>query len=495
LKNFEKAGLMKIAFVLAAYCIFLFLFSTTLCADDYQILWADTIDNGGWDGASCVAVDSANDIIVAGCSFIGGDNDYFVVKYDSDGMVLWQDTVDNGGEDLAEDVAVDLSNNVIVTGYSMIGGDHDYFTIKYDANGTILWQDTLDNGGLYDIARGVAVDHSNNIIVTGYCDIGSDCVYFTVKYDSTGAVIWADTLNNGPYDSALGIAVDNLNNIAVTGYTSDGANNDYFTVKYDSNGTIIWQDIIDIQEFDQAYGIAAGNAQEIMVTGCSGGPFDDYDFFTVKYDSDGSVIWADTLDNGTNDDVAYDVAVDDSNHGYVTGYSLEPAGNHDYFTIKYGAGGGILWQDTLDNGDDDIANGIAVDHDGNVILTGRSYISDDFDYFTVKYAPVQGVAERGVPNNSPGKIRCHAYPNPFSKLVEIRLYGVSENRGIGETELQIFDVTGRKVRQISLLPFNFLLGVSWDGRDDEGKVLPTGTYFMVVETESCKATEKLLLIR
>jgi hypothetical protein len=484
---------MEVIFIFA-FLFPLTIFPIALHADDYQIQWADTIDNGGWDGASCIAVDNSNNIIVAGCSFIGTDNDYFIVKYDSGGTILWQDTLDNGGEDYAEAVAVDHSNNIIVTGYSMIGGDYDYCTVKYDPYGAIIWQDTLGNNGLYDIARGVAVDNANNIIVTGYCDIGGDCVYFTVKYDPGGSIIWADTLDYGLYDSAFGVAADGANNIIVTGYTSDGVNNDYFTVKYDSGGIILWQRIMDIHEFDQAYGVTVDNSNNIIVSGCSGGPFDDYDYVTVKYDSSGTIIWSDTLDNGNNDDVAYGVA-DDGSSMYVTGYSLEPSGDYDYFTVKYDANGAILWQDTLNNGNDDIAYGIAVNGWSNIIVTGRSYIAGDFDYFTVRYAPVQGVAERDRPNNGSGEITCFAYPNPFSKLVQIRLLGESEKRGIEETELQIFDVTGREVRHFILYPSSFILDVTWDGTDDLGNRLLGGMYYLRFKTEGYQGTEKLLLVR
>ncbi|MCK4234504.1 T9SS type A sorting domain-containing protein, partial [candidate division WOR-3 bacterium] len=103
------------------------------------------------------------------------------------GTILWQDTLDINDHDWAKGVTVDNSNNIIVTGESKTGGDCDYFTVKYDSNGTILWQDTIDNGD-DDWAHGVAVDNSNNIIVTGVSVIGGDNDYFTVKYVPTGGV-------------------------------------------------------------------------------------------------------------------------------------------------------------------------------------------------------------------------------------------------------------------------------------------------------------------
>jgi uncharacterized delta-60 repeat protein len=490
---------MRFGYTAIVFCICLFVLPRALVADDYYIQWADTIDNGDWDGAFSVAVDNVNNIIVAGCSFIGGNNDYFIVKYDPNGTVLWQDTIDNGQEDYAEAVAVDNSNNIIVTGYCTIGGDYDYFTVKYDANGTILWQDTLDNNGLYDIARGVAVDNANNIIVTGYCDVGGDCVYFTVKYDSNGTIIWADTLDSGPLDSAFGVAIDNVNNIIVTGYTSTGVNNDYFTVKYDSNGTIIWQDTIDNHQFDQAYGVAVDNANNIIVTGCSGESLDDYDFFTVKYDSNGTILWCDTFDNNDHDDVAYGVAVDNTNNIYITGHSLELSGDYDYVTMKYDSSGTILWYDTLDNGDDDIAHAIAVDNAHNIIVAGKSYIEGNFDYFTVKYAPIPGILEdecSDLLSNSP--IFYDIHPNPFSDKAQIK-YQIpstkSQTNSNFQTSLKIYNAAGRLVRQYDDEAMRLSDHVIWDGSDVFGRDLPCGIYFIKLETEEHKLIKKVILLR
>ena len=74
------------------------------------------------------------------------------------------------GDDDANAVAVDGSNNVIVTGYSTgSGSDYDYATIKYSSAGVPLWTNRYNGpANSNDHARAVAVDGSNNVIVTGY---------------------------------------------------------------------------------------------------------------------------------------------------------------------------------------------------------------------------------------------------------------------------------------------------------------------------------------
>jgi hypothetical protein len=71
-------------------------------------------------------------------------------------------------------------------------------------------------------------------------------------------------------------------------------------------------------------------------------------------------------------------------------------------------------------------------------------------------------------------------PDPFRERVTISLVGEPEHRGIGESEIKIYDVSGRLVRKISLLPFDFSLGAktAWDGRNDSGEEVSPGVYFI-----------------
>ncbi len=297
---------------------------------------------------------------------------------------------------MAWGISIDGSGNIYIAGQSYIGSNDDYFTVKYDSLRNIVWADTLDNGN-YDYARGIAVDGKGNVYVTGDSYIGGNYDYLTVKYDSLGNIIWADTLDNGSTDYAWDIAVDGKGNVYVTGGSYIGGNYDYLTVKYDSLGNIVWEDTIDNGDWDEAYGIALDASGDIYVTGHSSG-----DYFTVKYDSLGNILWADTLDNG-GDDYAKGIAVDDSGNVYVTGYSYIDS-NNDYFTIKYDSLGNMVWADTIDNGSNDAAFGIAVDGSGNVYVTGQSYIGSNYDYFTVKYRELGDIGVMSIASPDEGII-------------------------------------------------------------------------------------------
>jgi hypothetical protein len=186
----------------------------------------------------------------------------------------------------------------------------------------------------------------------------------------------------GGSDGAYGVAVDSSGNVIVTGYSYLGENFDYYTIKYDSSGTQLWNVTYDGGGNDYADGVAVDSSGNVIVTGHSylG---ENFDYYTVKYDSSGKRLWAGIYDGG-GDDGAHGVAVDSSDNVIVTGGSWLGE-NFDYYTVKYDPSGKRLWAVTYDGGGDDYAHGVAVDSSGNVIVTGHSWLEENYDYYTVKY--------------------------------------------------------------------------------------------------------------
>jgi len=67
---------------------------------------------------------------------------------------------------------------------------------------------------------------------------------------------------------------------------------------------------------------------------------------------------------------------------------------------------------------------------------------------------------------------------------------------IPDISLKIYDVTGRMVRDFSRLTVNGERStIVWDGTDDYGRKLSSGVYFVQLEAEGFKKTEKVILLR
>lgn len=92
------------------------------------------------------------------------------------------------------------------------------------------------------------------------------------------------------------------------------------------------------------------------------------------------------------------------------------------------------------------------------------------------------------PPQPPGALTLEQnFPNPFrfgqQTTIRIAVPGSGSSAGPSRAELAVFDVTGRKVR--SLIDGEISAGeqsVSWDGRDDQGTVLPRGVYVVRLVT-------------
>ncbi len=83
-------------------------------------------------------------------------------------------------------------------------------------------------------------------------------------------------------------------------------------------------------------------------------------------------------------------------------------------------------------------------------------------------------------------------PNPFRKQTDIRLQIAD-----GRSQLRIYDVSGRSVKSFPLATRYSLLSTSivWDGVDDFGRPLPSGTYFLELKTTEATKRQKVVLVR
>ncbi|MBL9146725.1 MAG: choice-of-anchor D domain-containing protein [Verrucomicrobiaceae bacterium] len=299
--------------------------------------------------------------------------------------------------DLARAVAVDGSGNVVVTGYSYNGTYSDCYTAKYAAgDGALLWEKRYNGpANRDDLARAVALDGSGNVVVTGDSYNGTSYDYYTAKYAAgDGALLW-EKRYNGPAnssDAANAVALDGSGNVVVTGTSrGSGSDNDYYTAKYAAgDGALVWEKRYNgpANNGDYAQAVALDGSGNVVVTGYSRG--NGWDYYTAKYAAgDGALLWEKRYNGpGSSDDVAQAVALDGSGNVVVTGYSYNGT-NSDYYTAKYAAGDGALLWEKRYNGpanSDDFARAVALDGSGNVVVTGAS----NSDYYTAKYAAGDG---------------------------------------------------------------------------------------------------------
>ncbi|MBK8982997.1 MAG: hypothetical protein IPM38_11890 [Ignavibacteria bacterium] len=120
--------------------------------------------------------------------------------------------------------------------------------------------------------------------------------------------------------------------------------------------------------------------------GRSGQPIDD-DFITIKYNSNGDLLWLDSYDSNVfGPDRVMSIAIDDSSNVYPTGYSAFSGGN-EFITIKYNTDGERKWirKNPTFNGDYLRPANVTVDIFGNIIANGYYYLFGNYAFITIKY--------------------------------------------------------------------------------------------------------------
>ncbi len=360
-------------------------------------------------------------------------------------------------DDRGQAVAVGASGNVAVTGHfqgitdfggglvtsfthASLGPSRDVFVASYSPTGGYIWAKSIGGVGNEE-GKGVAVDGSGNVLVTGFqgsyqVDYGAGLQstsgandIFVAKYSSTGGYIWSKTVGGTGYDSGMGIAADASGNVIVTGGMDPGAVNfgggalasagqqDMFLVKYSAAGAHVWSRRFGGTLSDSGIAVATDPSGNVIVTGTfegsanfGGGNLSSAgtkDIFVAKYSSAGAHLWSKRF-GSSSAEYSTGIAVDGAGDIIVSGKfptsisfggsSLTSAGGDDAFLAKLsGAAGAHVWSKRFGGVSGDSAAGVSVDASNNVAVAGHFGGTVDFgagaltassiDVFVAKYSP------------------------------------------------------------------------------------------------------------
>jgi hypothetical protein len=238
---------------------------------------------------------------------------------------------------------------------------------------------------------------------------GSDV--FISKLDATGSsLVYATYLGGSAGDFGKRIALDGTGAVYVTGQTfsldypttpgsfqtSATANtNEAFVTKLDPTGSrLIYSTFLGGAEgLDAAYGLGVDSTGAAVVFGftgssdfpATGGTFhpNNFDVFVAKFTPSGDALaWANFL-GGSNEEDAYNLALDRAGNVYVTGQTassdfpvtanaLDPTKNSafDAFVTQFTPTGNLAYSTYLGSSGYDGGLGLTVDKMGSVYVVG-----------------------------------------------------------------------------------------------------------------------------
>ena len=368
-----------------------------------------------------------------------GGSDVFVAKITGSGQLSWASYLGGNNDDWGNDIAVDDENNILITGgtsstnFPVTGGfdtNHngydDVFVAKVRKNGQLAWASYLGGSG-YDEGYGIAVDDacnclitgrttSNNFPVPGGFDTGLNGTYdaFVAKVTSGCLLSWASYLGGSNNDWGNDIAVNSAGNCFITGDTNStnfpvtagkfdtSFNGEYdaFVAKVTGGCLLSWASYLGGNNNDYGYGIALDNASKCLITGSTDstnfprpGGFDTSyngggDVFVAKMTADGNQLsWASYL-GGSDSDAGNGITADSNGNCLITGktsstdfpaprgFDTSHNGGKDAFVAKVTGSGQLAWASYLGGNGHDEGYGIAVDNDGNCLITGYTGSTD-----------------------------------------------------------------------------------------------------------------------
>jgi hypothetical protein len=267
-----------------------------------------------------------------------------------------------------------------------IGGDMSDFlySIRKAPGGYILGGQSVSN------ASGDKNENSQG---------GAD--FWIIKTDSAGNVILQNTIGGlGTDQQALvrptsdgGFIIGGQSDSDISGDKTENSNGylDYWIIKTDSMLNIQWQNTIGGNGLDYLRDLNQTSDNGFIIGGfsssnISGDKTEDTlggqaDFWVVKTDSVGNVVWDNTI--GGNGWEYFGNVIQTSDGGYMisgrsdsdssSDKSENSMGNTDYWIIKLDQGGNIQWENTIGSNYQESDPAIIETFDGGYILSGSSW--------------------------------------------------------------------------------------------------------------------------
>ena len=337
--------------------------------------------------------------------------------------VAWQE---RGGKRELVEVSFMISRGEV--GFRVAKYNHN-FPLTIDP--TYVWH-TFYGSNAGAAATGIALDGSGNIYITGtsyatwngpsgQAPLNNNGGIFVLKLDPNGAYQWHTFL--GATYAIVGIALDGNGSIYITGSSgatwngpsgqlplnpfssSPSYGSNVFILKLTIAGAYQWHTFYgtSLGNGSEGFGIAADGSGNVYVTGSSGttwnGPSGQSPLnpssgnggiFVLKLNTSGAYQWHTFYGMGSIDS-GWDIAVDGGGNSYIAGRSEEtwngPSGqpplnsteitpdnpeSGGIFALKLDTNGTYQWHTFYGSSNNDVGNGIALDTNGGVYVSGIS---------------------------------------------------------------------------------------------------------------------------
>ncbi|MFZ0454592.1 MAG: choice-of-anchor D domain-containing protein [Ignavibacteriaceae bacterium] len=218
-----------------------------------------TLDIAGKDDfANAVAVQSNGKILVAGYTRGTSNADFALLRLNTDGSLDMSfnnngiRTTDLGLDDIGMSVMVQKDGKIIIAGYSFNGVNNDFAMVRFNSDGT--YDNTFGDQGKVktdiqnsnDLQSSAVLQSDGKIILAGRSTTMEGGVVLTmIRYNTNGTLDSTFNSNgkvttnwDAPYGYPSSIVIQTDGKIDLLSNTHTGKDVDFAIVRYNSNGTL-----------------------------------------------------------------------------------------------------------------------------------------------------------------------------------------------------------------------------------------------------------------
>ncbi|MCL6266763.1 hypothetical protein [Flagellimonas myxillae] len=363
----------------------------------------------------CLAI-----LLVTSC--LSDDSQPLPITTTFEGEVDWMKSFGGSGEDTAQSVIQTADGGYAILGFSnSMDGDlagkttevNDYWLLKLDAEGNLIWGRTY-GGTKDDRGQSVIQTTDGGYAIVGYAmsddGDGSNNEGFhdnwILRLGPNGNILWEKSFGFSGHDHSYDVVETSDGGFFFSGFldvtSSGGAGNEgkgnyltrhgvgeFWGTKLDADGNLEWRRYFGGTNNDRSYGVVYSDDGGFVLAGASESddfditsPKGSYDFWVVKVGSNGDLLWQKSF-GGTGIDKGYDIAKTLDGGYVITGNTFssdtdvsQNHGESDLWVIKLGSNGNLAWEKTYGGLAFDAGHGISTTRDGGFVIAGNSKSSD-----------------------------------------------------------------------------------------------------------------------
>lgn len=341
-----------------------------------------------------------------------------------------------------------IDGGFVLAGYTLSygnspGNNADGYVVKTDVDGNIEWTrtyGTIDADQIYWIDAckdstylfcGQTVD-----MITGYSLLN------VAKISLTGDLIWQKNYKVGNYESGSCVSVTSDGGFLLGGQCDISSDEQLMLLKADSLGNVIWKKYFggpDIENVDEILTLDDGG---YLVAGTSRYGFYSNTLFFIRTDSVGNQLWAKTYNTSPALRKTYPGKMFELNTGgFIMTGTTTASGQplSDILLMRLDDTGNIIWQKIYVTNEQDRAEDMVIDEDGNYLICGSTAIGSVAGYYDAAILKIDSSGNFisafriGTPTEDETAVNIL-----LNTQQEIIVSGSIYGQGAGETDIFLF---------------------------------------------------------